>query len=78
MERFIQLTSAPAQKIGPVPVRTTARTASSFARSPKTLVSSAMSLSSNAFRTSGRSSATVATGPERERARLVMAEFLDL
>src|SRR5690349_11487870 len=61
--RFIQLRSAPAQKAGPLPARTTARTARSASSCRKVLVSSAMSASSNALRTSGRSSVTRPTPP---------------
>src|SRR6266850_1125013 len=65
MDRFIQFTSAPAQKTGPAPVRTIARTDASPASSPNAAVSSAMSASSKALRTAGRSSVTVATAPAR-------------
>src|SRR6185295_13734471 len=59
--RFIQLRSAPAQNAGPAPASTTARTVSSFSKSSKALVRSAINTSSNALRTSGRLSVTMAT-----------------
>jgi hypothetical protein len=55
--------SAPAQKVGPSPVRTTTLTSSSSASSPKQRVISAISAASSAFRDSGRASERVATSP---------------
>src|SRR6185503_20884446 len=59
--RFIQLRSAPAQNALPAPASTITRTVSSFSISRKTLVKSAINASSNALRTSGRFSVTMAT-----------------
>ena len=63
--------SAPAQNDGPSPVRTTTRTFSSSASSPKQRVISAISAAFNAFRASGRANSTVATGPSSARFKLV-------
>src|SRR5712692_10012902 len=59
--RFIQLRSAPAQNAGPFPASTMMRTYASRCSSVKAFFRSAMTASSNAFRTSGRFSVTRAT-----------------
>ena len=60
--RFIQLRSAPAQNAWPLPASTTTRTDASFVqRRRNACVSSAISASSNALRSSGRLSVTRAT-----------------
>src|SRR4051812_13328843 len=61
--RFIQLRSAPAQNAGPLPASTTARTETSASICWKVLVSSAISASSKALRTSGRFSVMRPTPP---------------
>jgi hypothetical protein len=53
-------TSAPAEKLGPSPLRTTARASPTSANAS---VSSAISAASNAFRRSGRASVIRSTGP---------------
>jgi hypothetical protein len=57
--RFIQLRSAPAQKAGPLPASTTQRTSSRLEISRNTAVSSAITSSLKALRTSGRFRVTV-------------------
>jgi hypothetical protein len=59
--RFIQLRSAPAQNALPAPASTITRTVSSFSISKKVLVKFEIKTSSNALRTSGRLSVTMAT-----------------
>jgi len=59
----IQLRSAPAENDAPAPVSTTARTSASASSVCKVAVSSAISDSSNALCTPGRSSLTSATAP---------------
>src|SRR3954468_2656790 len=59
--RFIQLRSAPAQKAGPFPARTSTRIALSFLMSSKTFFNWEIKESSNAFLTSGRFRVTQAT-----------------
>src|SRR5450830_1096313 len=59
----IQLRSAPAQKAGPRPASTMARTSGCCPRSRKAWVSSAITVSLKALRTSGRFRVTRATGP---------------
>src|SRR5438309_2989430 len=58
---FIQFRSAPAQKALPRPASTTARTAGFSSSSPKAALSSAIIVSLNALRTSGRLSQRTAT-----------------
>jgi hypothetical protein len=62
---FIQLRSAPAQKLSPAPMSTTARTARSTASERSAAVSSAIKISLNALCTSGRLSTTIATMSRR-------------
>ena len=57
---FIQFRSAPAQKLGPAPMSTTARTAGSSPSLRSAAVSSAISVALNALWTSGRLSVTTA------------------
>jgi len=60
---FIQLRSAPAQKLFPRPSRMSTRMLVSASKVRTTCVSSAIKVSSNALCTSGRLSATRATVP---------------
>src|SRR6185295_13184836 len=65
----IQLMSAPAQNDLPAPLNTTARTSGSLWIVDAHAVSSAISSSLNALRTSGRFSETYSTGPSRRTIR---------
>src|SRR5471032_648233 len=70
--------SAPAQNALPWPPRTTARSESSVAKPAKAAVSSAMTLSLNALRTSGRLRNTRATAPSRLICKVAAIELSDL
>src|SRR5574343_851913 len=61
--RFIQLRSAPAEKLLPRPASTTARTSASSSSAMKAAVSSVIRVSSKALCRSGRFIQMVATGP---------------
>src|SRR5687768_8659953 len=67
--RVIQVRSAPAQNAGPAPASTTALTSSSSAIVSAQTVSSAITVSLNALRTSGRLSVRYSTGPSRRMSR---------
>ena len=64
-----QLTSAPAQKLGPLPPSTTERTVLSRGTASAHAVSSAIISSLSALRTSGRLSVRCSTGPSRRERR---------
>src|SRR5215213_3050202 len=68
-----QSTSAPAQKLGPSPARTTARASPT---SENASVSSAISAASKALRRSGRASVTRRIGPSRSMRSALMAAEL--
>src|SRR6478672_10996483 len=74
--RFIQFRSAPAQKAVPLPASTTQRTSGRLPSSRNTAVSSAMTSSLNALRTSGRLIVTVVTPPVVARSRCFMGSPL--
>src|SRR5574343_165892 len=69
--RFIQLRSAPAEKLLPRPARTTTRTSASSSRATQAAVSSAIRVSSKALCRSGRFIHRVATGPFSSISRAV-------
>src|SRR5574343_1020487 len=69
--RFIQLRSAPAEKLLPRPARTTTRTSASSSRATQAAVSSAIRVSSKALCRSGRFIQIVATGPFSSISRAV-------
>jgi hypothetical protein len=58
---FIQLRSAPAQKLAPAPAITTARTSAAWSSARSSAVSSAIRVALNALCTSGRLRTTMAT-----------------
>src|SRR5205085_5946913 len=70
MAERCQSTSAPAQKLGPSPARTTARASPTSANAS---VSSRISSASNAFRRSGFAIVTRSTGPSRSIRRAAIA-----
>src|SRR5574343_606635 len=69
--RFIQLRSAPAEKLLPRPARTTTRISSSLSIATQAAVSSAIRVSSKALCRSGRFIQIVATGPFSSISRAV-------
>src|SRR5690606_33534284 len=78
----IHARSAPALKLGPLPDRTTTRTAASWPAAAKASVSSCTTTPLNALRTSGRLSRTCSTAPARatsivEYAGYVIGRALD-
>src|SRR3954466_14306919 len=70
--RFIQFRSAPAQKAVPLPASTTHRTSGRLPSSRNTAMSSVITSSLNALRTSGRLSVTVVTPAVVSRSRCFM------
>src|SRR3954463_5387982 len=72
--RFIQFRSAPAQKAVPLPASTTHRTSGRLPSSRNTAVSSVITSSLNALRTSGRLSVTVVTPAVVSSSRCFIAD----